>query len=79
MAALVMVVTLGTLLVLFGVAIGAGWQDKINEGYRRRAAIQRREINARWRALQGRNSALELALLGHQVVMPIALERDDSD
>jgi|GEM_PF-6625903 len=78
MTALVIFATYSTLLVLVGVAMGAGWQDRLNEGNRRRAAIQRRDLNARWRALQGRNSTLELALLGHQVVMPIALE-DDSD
>ena len=79
MAALVVVTLCGVLLVLIGALIGAEFQDRIGEGQRRRAAHQRRELNAHWRALQGRNSALELALLGHQVVTPIALDSEDSD
>jgi hypothetical protein len=76
--ALVMIAMFGVLLALFGALVGAELTDRHYEGYRRRAAIQRRELNERWRLLQGRNS-LEPAMLGPHVLVPIALEGDGSD
>ncbi|HEY3261480.1 MAG TPA: hypothetical protein VGJ95_14635 [Pseudonocardiaceae bacterium] len=79
MSALVIVGLFGLLLVLLGAVIGAELQDRLHEGQRRRLAMRRREINARWRALQSRGAAFEMAIPGSNVVMPIALEVDDSD
>lgn len=76
--ALVMIATFGVLLALFGALVGAELTDRRYEGYRRRAAIQRREVNERWRLLQGRSS-FEPALAGPHRLVPIALEGDDPD
>jgi cell division protein FtsL len=79
MTALVIVALFGVLLVLFGAVIGAEFQDRMHEGQRRRLALQRREVNARWRALQHRGAAFELAVPGHNVIVPIAFDAEDSD
>ena len=79
MSALVIVALFSILLVLFGAVIGAEFQDKLHEGQRRRLADQRREVNARWRALRSRGAAFELALPGHQMVMPVAFDVEDFD
>ena len=79
MSALVIVGLFGVLLMLFGALVGAELQDRLHEGQRRRMAQQRREFNARWRALQNRGAAFELAMQGSNAVMPVVLDFDDSD
>jgi hypothetical protein len=70
----------GAVLMLLGAAIGVAFQDRVYEDRRRRMAIQRREINARWRAvraLQHGGAAFGLAAPGHQVILPLTFDADD--
>ena len=78
MTPIMIVALFGVLLVLFGAAIGAEFQDRMHEGQRRRMAVQRREINARWRALRARGAAADLVLPFHQMILPVALEEDSA-
>jgi len=78
MTALVIVALFGVLLLLIGAVIGAEFQDRMHEGQRRRLAVQRREVNARWRALRNKGAAFELAVPGHHVIMPVAFDVEDA-
>jgi hypothetical protein len=79
MTALVIVAMFCVLLVLFGAVVGAEFQDRVHEGQRRRMADRQRQVNARWRALQGRGAAFEMAMPNHHIVIPIAFDVEDSD
>jgi hypothetical protein len=79
MSGLMIVIVFGILLVLFGAVIGAELQDKRHEAQRRRMAQQRREINTRWQALQGRGAAFELAVPGRGVVIPLDYDLEGPD
>jgi hypothetical protein len=78
MTSLVIVALFGVLLVLFGAVLGAEFQDRVHEGQRRRMAHRQREVNARWRAMQGRGAAVELTWPSRQLVIPIAFEAEDA-
>lgn len=77
MTPLVLVTMFGVVLMLIGVAIGADVQDRLHEGQRRASADRRREVDARWRALQGSGSAVALAMPTHEAIAPVACHADD--
>lgn len=79
MSAIAFLAMVAVLLVLFGAVLGAELQDKLHEGQRRRMAQRQREINARWRALESRGSAVELTWPGRHAVLPVAFAHDELD
>lgn len=73
MTALTIVTLAAVVFLAIGALIGAQLQDHVHENRRRRMAMRQREINARFRAMQRRGDAIELALPGGHYVMPVAI------
>ncbi len=76
MTALMIVGLLAVLLVLAGAAMGASYQNKVNEGQRRRTADHRREMYDIRRSLETR-AAIEFEWPNRRMVLPVSVLADD--
>jgi len=79
MTALIIVGLFALLLLLAGAALGASWQNKLNEGQRRRTASHRREMHTIRQSLENRATTIEFEWPDRRMVLPVAVHANDSD